>query len=75
MCSLNNEGRHIDQYSKNPIMNTAIYDIEFPDGTTKEYGANVIVENILNQVNQDGYHSQMLEGIFDHQKEYSALSM
>ena len=29
----------------------------------------------MNQVNQDGYHSQMLEGIFDHRKEDSAVSM
>ena len=72
---MNNEGRHIDQYSKNPIMNTAIYDIEFPDGKTKEYGANIIAENILNQVDQDGCHSQMLEGILDHRKEDSAVSM
>ena len=27
-------------------MNTAVYDVEFPDGTTKEYGANVIAENL-----------------------------
>ena len=73
--SLNEEGRHVGQYDDSPILNTAIYDVEFPEGRTKEYGANIIAENILNQVNQDGYHSQMLEGVLDHRKEDSAVSM
>ena len=74
-CSLNEDSRHVGQYDENPILNTAIYDIEFPDCTTKDYGASIIAENILNQVDQDGYHSQMLEGILDHHKEDSAVSM
>ena len=73
--SLNEEGRHVGQYNDNPILNTAIYDVDFPHGTTKEYGANIIAENILNQVDHDGYHSQMLEGIMDHRKEDIAVSM
>ncbi|KAL7528322.1 hypothetical protein ACHAXR_005938, partial [Thalassiosira sp. AJA248-18] len=43
------------------------------DGTTKEYGANIIAENILNQVDLDGYHSQMLAGIVDHQMDRYAV--
>ena len=42
---------------------------------TKEHGANIIAENILNQVDQDGYHSWMLEGILENRKEESAVSM
>ena len=67
--SLDSNGRHIGKYDDNPILNTAVYDLEFPDGTIKEYGANIIAENILNSIDQDGYHSQMLEGILDHEKD------
>ena len=73
--SLNEKGPHIGQYNDNPVLNTAIYDVKFPDGTIKKYGANIIAENILNQVNKDGYHSQMFEGILDQWKEDSAVSM
>ncbi len=45
--SLNDNGLHVGKYDDNPILNTAIYDVEFPDGTTKEFGANIIAENIL----------------------------
>ncbi len=64
--SLDSQGRSIGKYDDNPIMNTAVYDIEFPDGTTKEYGANVIAENILAQCDMDGQHSQFLDCILDH---------
>ena len=48
-----------------------MYDVEFPDGTIKEYGANVIAENILQSIDDDGHHSQFLEGILDHKKDPS----
>ena len=47
-------------------MNTAVYDVEFPDDTSKAYRANVIAENLLAQCDADGYHSQLLAGIQDH---------
>ena len=39
------------------------------------YGAKIIAENILDQVSQYHYHSQMLEGILDNQKEDSDVLM
>ena len=70
--SLDHNGKHIGKYDDNPILNTAVYDVQFPDGTIKEYGANIIAENILQSVDEDGLHSQFLEGILDHKKDESA---
>ena len=50
-----------------------MYDVQFPDGTMKEYVANIIAENILQYVDEDGLHSQSLEGIFDHKKDESKM--
>ena len=33
-------------YDDNPIMNSTIYEVEFPDGQVKEYATNVIAEKI-----------------------------
>jgi len=67
--SLDQNGKHVGIYDENPILNTAVYDVEFPDGTIKEYGANIIAENLLQSVDEDGLHSQFLEGILDHEKD------
>ena len=50
------------------ILNTMLYDVQFPDGTIKPYSAHIIAGNTLNQVDKDGYQCQLLEGILDHSK-------
>jgi Reverse transcriptase (RNA-dependent DNA polymerase) len=56
-------------YDDNPYMNTIIYDVEFPDGQVKEYSANLIAENILSQVDMDGYSYSLMESIVDYKKD------
>ena len=59
---------------ENSMLNTARYDVQFPDGSVKPYPANIIAENILNNVDADGYHSQYLDGILEHSVSDSAVS-
>jgi len=66
--SLGDKGKCIGTYDDNTIMNKAVYDVEFSDSTTKEYGANVIAENLLTLCDDDGMHSQLLSGIIDHKQ-------
>ena len=40
----------VGTYSYNPVLNTLMYDVEFPDGATKPYATNMIAENIHNYV-------------------------
>eukprot|EP00957_Ditylum_brightwellii_P188016 14314015-Ditylum_brightwellii.AAC.1 len=40
-------------YDNNPMINTMIYDVEFPDRQVHEYAANIIAENMLTQVDSD----------------------
>ena len=41
------QGKVIGSPDENPILNTLIYDVEFPDGNIKKYPANVIAEMFL----------------------------
>eukprot|EP00957_Ditylum_brightwellii_P091460 6964442-Ditylum_brightwellii.AAC.1 len=51
------------------MLNSTIYEVEFPNGEIKEYAANVIAENILTQVDYGGFTTTMMEGIIDHYKD------
>jgi hypothetical protein len=66
-------GKLVGQYDKNPLISTQIYECEFPDGTIKEYGANIIAENLLTKADPNGYYSQQLEAIIDHKRDGNAL--
>mgnify|MGYP001272535206 CR=1 FL=1 len=62
------------KYDDNPSLNSIIYDVEFPDGTVKEYSANVIAENMLTQVDSDGFTMTLMEGIIDHKVDAAAAA-
>eukprot|EP00957_Ditylum_brightwellii_P187110 14251456-Ditylum_brightwellii.AAC.1 len=51
------------------MMNTMIYDVEFPDGRLREYAANIIAENMLTQVDSDDYTKTLMELIVDYKKD------
>jgi hypothetical protein len=38
------EGNPIGKYNKNPILDTTVYEVEFPDNTIRDYAANVLAE-------------------------------
>ena len=44
-----------------------MYVVELMDGRIKEYGANIIVENMLTQVDSDGFSLALMERIIDYQ--------
>ena len=69
--SLDADGRMTGTYHENPFLNTITYDVEFPDGQVKEYGANSIAENMLTQVDSDGYSLSLMDSIIDHQRDLS----
>ena len=52
--------------NNNPILDTRLYEVEFPDGRTKEYTANTIAENMYAMCDPQGNQYQLLEAITDH---------
>ena len=66
----------IRKYDNTPNLNSVMYEVEFIDGQVKEYGANIIAENMLSRVDSDGYSLMLMEGIVDYRKDESvAISM
>eukprot|EP00957_Ditylum_brightwellii_P061939 4700617-Ditylum_brightwellii.AAC.1 len=47
------------------MLNSTIYEVGFPDGEVKEYTANAIAENMLTQVDYEGFTTTMMEGIIN----------
>ena len=56
----------IGTYNSNPILDTRIYEVEFPDGTYSDYSANVLIENIMASVDDNGQTSMFLDDIIGH---------
>jgi hypothetical protein len=48
------DGRLIGKRHANPLLDNRLYEVEFPDGTTKAASANLIAENLLSQVDDEG---------------------
>jgi hypothetical protein len=67
--ALGPDGTVAGTYDENPSLNTMIYEVEFPNGDVKEYAANIIAENMLTQVDTDGYSLTMMKGIIDYKKD------
>ena len=69
-----NEGRPIGKRHDNPLLDSREYKVEMPVGSTGQYTANVIAENIFSQVDEEGLQYALLSVITDHKKDASALS-
>ena len=72
--TVDEHGKVIGTFDKNPILNSMIYECEFPDGITKQYAANIIAENILQSVDSQGYSSHELHSIVDCKKDGSVVT-
>ena len=59
------DGKVAEKYDNNPYLNSIMYEVELADGRIKEYGANIIVENMLTQVDSDGFSLTLMEGIIE----------
>jgi hypothetical protein len=58
----------------NPMLDTRNYEIQFPDGRTDEYTANVIAENMFAQCDIEGRQFNLMEGIIDHKTDGQAVA-
>jgi hypothetical protein len=53
-CNRELDGNAKGQANANSMLNTRIYEIEFPDGRNDEYTANFIAENMYEQRDEEG---------------------
>lgn len=69
------EGNFMGRVDPNPVLNTALYDVAFPDGTVKQYAANTIADNLFSQVDPDGHTHLLLDSITDHRMSEDAVKI
>jgi len=48
------DGNPIGLRNSNPILDTRVYEVQFPDGHAEEFAANVIAESLYSQVDDEG---------------------
>ena len=71
--SKGNDGNIIGKYDSNPMINTMVYDAEFPDASIHKYGENLIAENMYSQVYSEGFSCSILYRILDFTKDRTAV--
>jgi len=67
------EGNLIRTRNPNPILDTSMYEVEFDDGHTEAFAANLIAEAIYEQVDDEGCSYRIIDKIVDHQKTAEAV--
>jgi hypothetical protein len=69
------DGNPVGIANSNPILDTRMHEVQFPDGHTESYVANVIVENMYAQVDHEGNQFLLLDEIIDHCCDEQAITM
>ena len=72
--SIGPDGNNIGSYHDELVFNSLVYDVEFDDGTVKEYAANIISENLLAQIDDEGFTVTHLDCILDSRTDDNALT-
>jgi hypothetical protein len=67
------DGNLIGKSALNPIMDTRMYVVSFPNDREAEYSANVIAENMLSMCDTEGNQFVLLKHIVDHRREGTAI--
>ena len=64
----------LESRDDSPSVDLIVYDVEFSDGTIREFdSANLIAENMLTQVDSDGYSLTLMKGIADYQRKEAGV--
>ena len=57
--------------SGNKVLDSRVYELEFPNGCVEEYSVNTIVENLVMQTDQHGWDVGLLDKIMDFRRDDS----
>lgn len=64
--AVDEDGNPVGKSSNNPLTDTRQYEVEFEDGSIEILCANIIAENVLAQVDEEGHRQMLLREIIDH---------
>jgi hypothetical protein len=72
-CKRIAHGQPVGRSHTNPILDTHIYQVKFPDGHSEEYTANTIAECIYSLVDDEGKQYVVIDEIIDWQMDETVL--
>ena len=65
----NHDGTLLGKANENPMLDSRVYEVQFHDGTYAEYAANVLLENLYQQVDDDGRSHSIFSSIINHSRD------
>ena len=66
---INEDSAVIGEINRNPLLNSILYDVVFPDWAIKKYSANTIAESLYPTVDRDGCYRGVLDSILSQNKD------
>ena len=69
----NADGNFVRRKHSNPILDSRIFVIEFPDGEQKDIGYNILAEHLHSQMDDEGNVYMLFWGIIGHRKKAGAV--
>jgi len=72
-CIQDEDGNPVGRRHQNSMLDTCQYKVQFGDGSTSEYSANLIAKNLYVQCDPKGCCQLVFKEITDHQKNAAAL--
>jgi hypothetical protein len=67
------DGLPIGKANNNPILDTRMHEVEYPDGHKASLAANAIAENMFAQVDDEGNRRVLFDAITDHRTDGSEI--
>jgi hypothetical protein len=64
-----NDGQPIGHANDDPRLDTCMYEVEYRDGSTDALAANIIAENMVAQIDDEGHQRVLLKEIVSHRIE------
>jgi hypothetical protein len=66
-------GNLIGESNQNPILDSRIFKVEYPDGHLEEYSTNVIAESLYANADDDGFSTGIFDTIIDYRSDDTAV--
>jgi hypothetical protein len=67
------DGSSIGRRNKNPLLDSRIYIVKFPDGEMKDVGYKILAEHLLSQMDKDGNQFRLFSVIIGHRRNGNAV--
>ena len=65
----------VGRADNNPVLDSSIYELEYPDGRVEEYSVNLILENMVEQVDSNDWDATLLDEILAFRRDSNTSGM